>query len=246
MVNPWVGLGMAGGCEAVTLAAEPGLNSPTASAGAKAPASTKADRLYVPEDTAYSTAIHQHMQCKRMQQRADLPAVPIDAASAAVWCSFGVCAARFEKYCTALAQQPACREMHMYMQRICYVMPCYTRQRHLCNQQPTSEVMQSSWLAPAWLVPGCAVEADIGLVSAVDLAALHIPCRSGQFTRVRYHPDHIDYKTCLQARTGAWLRDSGFTSCTPKFPDSRCVMVARTRTPEKVDTTMLSTYRLAY
>ncbi len=44
--------GMLGGCEAVTDAPEPGLNSPTATAGFIAPAISSADKLYAPELTA--------------------------------------------------------------------------------------------------------------------------------------------------------------------------------------------------
>lgn len=54
-VSPEGGLGkfgMLGGCEAVTDAPEPGLNSPTATAGVHAPAMSSTDRLYAPELTA--------------------------------------------------------------------------------------------------------------------------------------------------------------------------------------------------
>ncbi len=53
-VRPAVGFGMLGGCEAVTEAADPGLNSPTATAGLNAPATINADKLYAPELTACS------------------------------------------------------------------------------------------------------------------------------------------------------------------------------------------------
>lgn len=50
--DPDIGFGILGGCEAVTEAAEPGLNSPTATAGFNAPTKTRADKLYAPELTA--------------------------------------------------------------------------------------------------------------------------------------------------------------------------------------------------
>ena len=52
--DPCKGFGISGGCEAVTDAPAPGLSSPAATAGSRAPKNRNAERLYAPELTAYS------------------------------------------------------------------------------------------------------------------------------------------------------------------------------------------------